>query len=154
MDLQCLVIPRAGLVPANCKRLGEALHRWRSAEPAARSLDQPGLDELRDGELPPPRYVRHVRAAQRRADKALSCQEREDIRVGLGEGAEVRELECHVGGAGEGAARLAALGFGRAVPRHLVEDILIGGLSWDELAGPAVQPGPPTGAGLGSGGRA
>lgn len=153
MDLQCLVIPRAGLVPADCKRLGEALHRWRSADPAARSLDQPGLDDLRDGELPPPRYVRHVRAAQGRAHKALSCQEREDIRGGLGAGAEVRDLECHVGGAGEGAARLAALGFGRAVPRDLVEDILIGGLSWDELGGPAVRPGPPAGVGLAAGGR-
>ncbi len=135
MGLQCLVIPRAGLVPADCKRLGEALHRWRSADPVGRTLDQPGLDDLRDGELPPPRYVRHVRAAQGRANKALSCQEREDIRVGLGEGAEVRELECHVGDGGEGAALLAAAGFGRAVPRHLVADILIGGRSWDELGG-------------------
>ncbi len=140
-------------MPAECRRLGEALHRWRSADPAVRSLDQPGLDDLRDGELPPARYVRHIRAAQGRASKTLSWQEREDIRGGLGEGAEVRDLECHVGGAGEGAARLAALGFGRAVPRHLVEDILIGGLSWDELGGPPVQPGPPAGAGLGSGGR-
>ena len=73
MDLQCLVIPRAGLVPADCKRLGEALHRWRSADPAARSLDQPGLDDLRDGELPPPRYARHVRAAQGRANKASAA---------------------------------------------------------------------------------
>ena len=97
MDLQCLVIPRAGLVPADCKRLGEALHRWRSADPAARSLDQPGLDDLRDGELPPPRYVQHVRAAQGRANKALSYQEREDIRGGLGEALAVRGHQACAG---------------------------------------------------------
>jgi hypothetical protein len=148
------VIPRAGLVPADCKRLGEALHRWRSADPAARSLDQPGLDDLRDGGLPPARYVRHVRAAQGRANKALSCQEREDIRGGLGEGADARDLECYVGGAGEGGVRAAALGFALAVPRHLVENILIGGRSWDELGGPAVTPGRLAAAGLGSEGSA
>jgi hypothetical protein len=105
MGLQCLVIPRAGLVPADCRRLGEALHRWRSADPAARSLDPHALDDLRDGELPPPRYVRFLRAAQERAKQALSCQEREDIRSGLGDGADTRDLERHIGGeADEGAA--------------------------------------------------
>ncbi len=82
-----------------------------------------------------------VQVPCKEANKALSCQEREDIRCGLGEGAEARDLECHVGGAGEAGARAAALGFALAVPRHLVEDILIGGLSWDELGGPAVAPG-------------
>jgi hypothetical protein len=130
MGLKCLVIPRAGLVPADCRRLGEALHRWRSADPAARSLDQLGLDDLRDGELPPPRYVRFIRAAQERAHKALSCQEREDIRSGLGDGAESRELECHIGDEGDEGGRDAALSFDRAVPGHLVDDILIGGRSW------------------------
>ena len=50
----CVVIPRAGLVPVECKRLGEALHRWLSVEPAVRSVEPLGLDDLRDGELPQP----------------------------------------------------------------------------------------------------
>ena len=138
MGLQCLVIPCAGLVPAACGRLGEALHRWRSADPAARSLDQLALDDLRDGELPPPRYVRFLRAAQERAKQALSCQEREDIRSGLGDGADTRDLERHIGGEADEGGRLAALNFGRAVPRHLVDDILIGGRSWKGLGGRGV----------------
>ena len=97
MGLQCLVIPCAGLVPAACGRLGEALHRWRSADPAARSPDQLALDDLRDGGLPPPRYVRFIRAAQERAQQALSYQEREDIRSGLGDGADTRPGVPHRG---------------------------------------------------------
>jgi hypothetical protein len=135
MGLQCLVIPRTGLVPADCRSLGEALHRWRSADPAARSLDQLALDELRDGELPPPRYVRFLRAAQERAEQALSHQEREDIRRALGDGADTRDLECHIGGEADEGGRLAALSFDRAVPCHLVDDILIGGRSWKGLGG-------------------
>jgi hypothetical protein len=143
MGLHCLVIPRAGLVPSDCKRLGEALHRWRSADPAARTLDQLDLDDLRDGELPPSRHVRRVRAAQERAKKALSCQEREDIRTGLGTAADARDLECQVGGVGDEGGRLAVLGFERSVPGHLVDDILIAGVSWKR--GPrrlAEPPGP------------
>ena len=135
MGLQCLVIPRAGLVPADCRRLGEALHRWRSADPAARSLDQLALDDLRDGGLPPPRYVRFLRAAQERATKALSRQEREDIRSGLGgRGGHARPGAPHRG-RGRRGGRLAALSFERAVPGHLVDDILIGGRSWKGLGG-------------------
>ena len=48
---------------------------------------------------------------------------------------DTRDLECHIGGeAGEGGRR-AALSFGRAVPHHLVGDILIGGRNWKGLGG-------------------
>jgi hypothetical protein len=48
MGLTCLVIPRAGLVPAECKRLGEALHRWLSSAPAVRSIEPLRLNDLDD----------------------------------------------------------------------------------------------------------
>ncbi len=133
MDLTCLVIPRAGLVPAECKRLGEALHRWLSSDPIARSVERLGLDDLRDGEFPQPQFMRLAWAAGAGLGKGLSRQEKDDIRDRLGERADARDVECHIRAASPEGGRQAALTLGRAIPDHLVEDILIEGQSWKGL---------------------
>jgi hypothetical protein len=134
MDLTCLVIPRAGLVPVECKRLGEALYRWLSFEPAVRSVEPLGLDDLRDGELPQPRYLRHTWSAQGRTPKGLSLEQKEEIRKTLAERADARDLECHIRNVSGQDIRLAVLGFDQAIPGYLVEDILIDGKSWKEFS--------------------
>ena len=130
MGLTCLVIPRAGLVPAECKRLGEALHRWLSSAPALRSIEPLGLNDLRDGELPQPQCLRLAWVAEASSGKGLSRQQKDDIRTGLGERAAARDLECHIRDASPEEVREAVLSFDRAVPSHLVDDILIDGQSW------------------------
>jgi hypothetical protein len=130
MDLTCLVIPRAGLVPAECRRLGEALCRWLALDLAVRSAERLGLDDLRDGELPQPQYLRLAWAGEGRSPKGLSRQQKDDIRNRLAERAEARDLECHIRNASGEDIRLAVLGFDQAIPGDLVDDILIDGKSW------------------------
>jgi hypothetical protein len=132
MDLTCLVIPRVGLVPAECKWLGEALHRWLSADPAGRSVERLGLDDLRDGEFPQPQCLRLAWAAGAGSGKGLSRHQK-DIRDRLGERADARDVECHIRAASREHVRQAVRRFARAIPGHLVEDILIDGRSWREF---------------------
>ena len=134
MGLQCLVIPRAGLVPADCRRLGEALHRWRSADPVARSLDQLALDNLRDGELPRPATSGSSGRPRNAPSRPSPTRSARTSAAAWGTG-RTRDLECHIGGEADEGGRLAALSFDRAVPCHLVDDILIGGRSWKGLGG-------------------
>ncbi len=84
MDLTCLVVRRAGLVPAECKRLDEALHRWLSSDPAGRSVERLGLDELRDGELRQLRRLRLAWAAGGGSGKGVGRRQQDDIRDRLG----------------------------------------------------------------------
>jgi hypothetical protein len=130
MDLTCLVIPRAGLVPAECKRLGESLHRWLSCDPGGRSVERLGLDDLRDGEFPQPQRLRLAWAAGAGSGKGLSPQEKDDIRTRLGNRADARDVECHIRVASREDLRQSVLSFAGAIPGHLVEDILIDGRSW------------------------
>jgi hypothetical protein len=142
MGLKCLVIPRADLVPAECRRLGEALHRWLSSAPTVRSVEPLGLNDLRDGELPQPQCLRLAWAAGVSSKKSLSTQQMEDIRTRLGERAGARDLECHIWDASEEDVHEAALGFDQVIPSDLVDDILIDGKSWKRLKpGPAARRG-------------
>jgi hypothetical protein len=144
MAVTCLVYPRRDLSNEECKKVGNGIYEWLYTDSGNRLVLNPGMDDLRNGELPQPYYIQRLvgiegrglteeeRIAVGHSVKDISREKRERLKEKCGDKAMSRHVELTIYGPAALDRNGIVAGLERKIPGELLEDILIEGVSWKE----------------------